>query len=106
MRPPRPLSRVPPARPRDSGTRRAKALVERATLVLATGFGIVVGIKEPLLLRLLAEPTGARSGDAELGCHGADGDAAAKQGGGLFEVGRLHVARRPCESASVSLFSR
>jgi hypothetical protein len=70
-----PASRAPG--PRDSGTRRPNALVERAALVLAiTRLGLVVGIQKSVLLRLLAEATGARPGDAELGCGGTDGDAA------------------------------
>jgi hypothetical protein len=88
--------------PWDSGTRPPKALGERAALILATiSLGVAVGIEEPALLGLLAEPTGARSGDAELGCHGADGDAAAKQGDRLFEVAGLEVACRPGEPAPV-----
>jgi hypothetical protein len=59
-----------------------KALVARATLVLALT-SPVLGIQEPVFLRLLAKPAGARPGDAELGCRGADGGAAAEQGGGL-----------------------
>ena len=73
-------------RPRDSGTPRPDALVERAALVLATAsLGLFVGIEEPVLLRLLAEAASARPGNAELGRHGTDGDAVAEQGGGLFE---------------------
>jgi hypothetical protein len=46
--------------------------VERAALVLATTTtGLAVGIEEPVLLRLLAEATGVRPGNAKLGCHGA-----------------------------------
>ena len=36
-----------------------RALVERTAFILATiGLGLAVGIEEPVLLRLLAEPTG------------------------------------------------
>jgi hypothetical protein len=58
--------RVPrPKAPGTAGRGRPKALVERATLVLATtGLGRVVGFQESVLLRLLAEPAGARPGDA------------------------------------------
>jgi hypothetical protein len=74
--------------------------VERAALVLVITGGLgLAEFEEPVLLRLLAEPTGARPCDAELGCRGADGGAAAKQGGGLFEVACPQVARRPGEPA-------
>jgi hypothetical protein len=64
--------------PWDRGTWRPEVLVECATLILATGLKLIFRIQKPVLLRLLAEPTGARPSDAELGCDRADGDAAAK----------------------------
>jgi hypothetical protein len=73
----------------------------RSRLLATTGLGRVAGFQEPVLLRLLAEATGARPGDAKLGRHGADGDAVAEQGGGLFETARLQVARPPGEPAPV-----
>jgi hypothetical protein len=58
-----PVSRAPrPGGQRDAAP---KALVERAALILATiSLGLAVGIEEPVLLRLLAEATGARPADA------------------------------------------
>jgi hypothetical protein len=87
MRPPRALSTRPTLQAPGQRDTAAEGLVERAALVLATtSLRLVFGVQEPVLLRLLAEPTGARSGDAELGCRGPDGDAAAEQGGGIANV--------------------
>ena len=77
----------------DSGTRRPNALVQRATLVLALT-SPVLGIQEPVFLRLLAKPAGARPGDAELGCHLTHRDAFTEQGRGLVELG-LASSRTP-----------
>jgi hypothetical protein len=59
MRPPRTLSPRPAHQVPGQRDAAVRALMERSTLVLVTLLGPVVGIQEPVLLRFLAEPTGA-----------------------------------------------
>jgi hypothetical protein len=68
--------------------------VDRPALIRPRSLGIIA-IQETIFQPSGGGAPGAQSGDAEWGCCGADGDVAAEQGGGLFEVAGLEVSRQP-----------
>ena len=52
-------------------------------------------------MSLLAEATGARPGNAQLGCYGTYGDAISEKGGSFVEVTWLNFGCRPGEPGSI-----